>query len=133
MLWTVHPPTGTGDRGQGVEFSGALTIDDPRGRLFGHATASPGDRAYFAPLITNNTDRALTFTVNTGTTEQLACNCTVPSGATRMPIGYYPLFANSSVRAEDAAGRSASFQDLGTEVDRRTGLVSLRFGSDDLH
>jgi serine/threonine protein kinase len=132
LLWTAHPPIGTGDRAQGVEFSGALTIDDPRGRLRGHATASPGDRAYFAPLITNNTGRALTFTVNTGTAEQLACNCSVPAGATRMPIGYYPLFANSSVRAEDAAGRSASFQDLGAEVDRRTGLVSLRFGSDDL-
>jgi uncharacterized protein YfaP (DUF2135 family) len=124
---------GTGDRAQGVEFSGALTIDDPRGRLLSHATASPGDRAYFAPLITNNTARALTLTINTGTAAQLACNCTVPAGATRMPIGYYPLFANSSVQAQDAAGRSASFQDLGAEVDRRTGLVSLRFGPDDLH
>jgi len=133
VLWTAHPPMGTGDRAQGVEFSGALTIDDPRGRLLSHATASPGDRAYFAPLITNNTARALTLTINTGTAAQLACNCTVPAGATRMPIGYYPLFANSSVQAEDAAGRSASFHDLGAEVDRRTGLVSLRFGPDDLH
>jgi hypothetical protein len=132
VLWTAEPPVGTGDRPQGVAFSGAFTVDDPKGRLLGHATASPGDRAYFAPLVTNNTDRALTFTVNTGTAEQMACNCSVPPGATRMPIGYYPLFQNSSVRAEDASGRSARFESLGPEVDRRTGLVSLRFESGDL-
>ncbi len=132
VLWTAAPPIGTGEQPQGVEFAGAFTIDRPSGRIPGRATASPGDRAYFAPLITNNTDGPLTFTVNAGTAEQMPCNCTVPPGATRMSIGYYPLYANSTVRGEDAGGRVATFENLGPEVERRTGLVSLRFNAEDL-
>jgi hypothetical protein len=131
VLWTAEPPAGSGDRLQGVEFSGAFTVERPSGRMLGSATASPGDRAYFAPLITNNTDRPLAFTINADTDEQTPCHCTVPPGAIRMSIGYYPLYANSSVKGEDAGGRSATFENLGSEVDRQTGLVSLRFSSED--
>ena len=56
----------------------------------------------------------------------------MPSGAVRMEIGYYPLFVNSTVRAEDAAtGRTATFRDLGREVDAR-GVVGLLFRQVDL-
>jgi len=50
----------------------------------------------------------------------------------RAPIGYYPLFRNSTVRVTDAANRSATFPDLGPEVNRESGVVRLRFTAADL-
>jgi hypothetical protein len=92
-----------------------------------------GDRnAYFAPLITNETGRPLRVIVNAGTGAARECACVVPPGATRMPIGYYPLFENSTVRVIDRRGRSATFTDLGPEVNRATGAVGLRFAARDL-
>jgi hypothetical protein len=49
-----------------------------------------------------------------------------------MPIGYYPLFQNSTVQVVDAAGRSAMFTDLGPQVDAQSGVVRLRFEERDL-
>ena len=48
-----------------------------------------------------------------------------------MAIGYYPLFENSTVRAE-AGARAATFRDLGRQVDVTTGIVGLLFRADDL-
>jgi hypothetical protein len=51
----------------------------------------------------------------------------------RMAIGYYPLFANSTVRAEGMDGdRAAMFRDLGPQVDLASGTVGLRFRAGDL-
>ncbi|MDH3291245.1 MAG: serine/threonine protein kinase [Gemmatimonadota bacterium] len=132
VLWTLVPPTDTDGTPLGMEISGAFTIDRPRGRILRAADASPGDRAYFAPLITNDTGGPLTVIVNAGTGAALPCSCTIPPGATRMAIGYYPLFQNSTVRVEDPSGRAATFTDLGAEVERTTGVVRLRFEARDL-
>jgi serine/threonine-protein kinase len=116
----------------GVTFGDTITIVD-RGRVRLAATARPTRGAYFAPLITNETGRPLTITVNAGLGAALPCDCTVPPGAVRMGIGYYPLFENSTVRAEDrASGRSATFRDLGRQVEVSRGTVGLLFRSGDL-
>jgi hypothetical protein len=49
-----------------------------------------------------------------------------------MDIGYYPLFENSTVRAEDPQGRSATFRDFGRQVDVSRGAVGLLFRAEDL-
>jgi hypothetical protein len=116
----------------GVMVADTINIMQPaRVRLA--ATARPTHGAYFAPLITNETGRPLTITVNAGLGAALPCDCTVPPGAVRMGIGYYPLFENSTVRAEDrASGRSATFRDLGRQVEVSRGTVGLLFQSVDL-
>jgi hypothetical protein len=111
-----------------VELHGALQL---RGRrVTAAAVAVTADTAFFAPLITNETGRALRVTVNAGSAAAMDCACTVPAGAAA--IGYYPLFQNSTVRVTDAANRSAMFTDLGPNVDRETGIVGLRFSAGDL-
>jgi hypothetical protein len=95
------------------------------------ATASPARRAYFAPLITNETGQSLSITVNAGLAGSTRCGCSVPPGAVRMMIGYYPLYQNSTVRAE-ASGRSAAFENLGPQANATTGVVGLLFRAGDL-
>jgi hypothetical protein len=129
-LWTARRPTGPDGRPLGVELHGALQL---RGRrVTAAAVAVTADTAFFAPLITNETGRALRVTVNAGSAAAMDCACTVPAGAVRAAIGYYPLFQNSTVRVTDAANRSAMFTDLGPNVDRETGIVGLRFSAGDL-
>jgi Protein kinase domain len=130
-VWSmVRPTNGRGDP-LGVELSGTLDIGR-RGRVRVAADAGAAEGAYFAPLITNNTDRPLSALVNAGLRGALSCDCVIPPGATRMPIGYYPLHRNSTVRVRDRDGRIATFTDLGPEVDRRSGVVRLRFEAGDL-
>ncbi len=115
----------------GAALGDTIAIERPRGTVRLAATASPRNRAYFAPLITNETGQPLAITVNAGLTGAMRCGCTVPPGAVRMMIGYYPLFQNSTVRA-DAAGRSAAFQGLGAQANSTTGIVGLLFREGDL-
>jgi hypothetical protein len=130
-LWIAQRPTSTDGRPMGVELHGALQL---RGRrVTAAARAVSGEAAFFAPLITNETGRPLKVTVNAGSVAAMECDCVVPPGATRASIGYYPLFQNSSVRVADAANRSATFTDLGPNVNRRSGVVGLRFTAADLH
>jgi len=117
----------------GVSFGDTIAIVRPRGTLRIVATARPTHGAYFAPLITNETGRPLAIIVNAGLAGSMRCGCTVPPGAVRMAIGYYPLFENSTVRAEaDGGGRSATFKDLGRQVDATHGIVGLLFREEDL-
>ena len=78
-------------------------------------------------------DTGFAITVNAGLAGSMRCGCTVPPGAVRMAIGYYPLFENSTVRAEtDAGGRAAMFKNLGPQVEAVRGTVGLLFREDDL-
>src|SRR5436309_5814367 len=115
----------------GFSLRNTIAIANPRGTVRIAATARPEHRAYFAPLITNETGQPLSITVNAGLAGAQRCGCTIPPGAVRMAIGYYPLFENSTVRA-DAAGRSATFRDLGKQVDVARGTVGLLFRAEDL-
>jgi len=128
VTWRVIRPR-AGERELGLPLGQQVTIQ--RGTI--RATPRPGSQAYFEPLITNETSRPLTITINAGLAGALSCNCTVPAGAVRMPIGYYQLFQNSTVRAEDpGTGATATFKDLGPNVDRTRGTVGLRFRAGDL-
>jgi len=129
-LWTAQRPAGPEGRPLGVELQGVLQLQGRR--VTAAARAVTGDAAFFAPLITNETGRPLRVTVNAGTGAAMDCGCTVPPGTVRAPIGYYPLFQNSSVRVTDAANRSATFTDLGSKVNRESGVVGLRFTAADL-
>jgi len=132
VIWRVVRPR-AGERELGLPLGQAIDIRRPRGSVVLKATPRPGTQAYFAPLITNETSRPITVIINAGLAGAVSCNCTVPSGAVRMAIGYYPLFQNSTVRAEDpASGRSATFKDLGPQVDATRGTVGLRFRAGDM-
>ena len=87
---------------------------------------------YFAPLITNSTKDLLRVTVNAGLQGALDCGCAVRPGATRVFIGYYRLYENSTVRARAPSAAEATFRDLGRQVTRRDGTVGLRFEEKDL-
>ena len=116
----------------GVAFGDTIAIARPRGTVRLAATARPTHGAYFAPLITNETGRTLAITVNAGLAGSVRCACSVPPDAVRMEIGYYPLFENSTVRAEDPQGHSATFKDFGRQVDLSRGAVGLLFRAEDL-
>ena len=116
----------------GVAFADSVAVAQPQGRIFVAATARPKGRAYFAPVITNQTGRPLTVIVNAGLAGAQRCACTIPPGAVRMAIGYYPLFGNSTVRVQDPSGRAAMFQNLGSQVDVANGVVGLLFRAADL-
>jgi hypothetical protein len=115
----------------GVSLGDTISIPRPRGTVHLAATASPKHSAYFAPLITNETAQSLSIIVNSGLAGSTRCGCTIPPGAVRMMIGYYPLYQNSTVRAE-ANGRSAIFQNLGPQANATNGVVGLLFRSGDL-
>jgi hypothetical protein len=59
------------------------------------------------------------------------CGCAVRPGARRVFVGYYRLYQNSTVRARDSTGRTATFRDLGPQVTSRDGAVGLRFETKD--
>jgi hypothetical protein len=130
--WRMLRPTSPRGEAMGVEVRGSLALENPRGRVRRAAEARGTESAYFAPLITNNTGEPISVTVNAGLAGSLPCNCTVPPGTTRARIGYYPLYQNSTVQARDQQGRTATFTDLGPQVDQATGVVPLRFGPTDL-
>ncbi|MGH7521137.1 MAG: serine/threonine-protein kinase [Gemmatimonadales bacterium] len=132
VTWRVIRPR-AGERELGLPLGQMLDIRRPRGTVVRRATPRPGSQAYFAPLITNETGRPITITINAGLAGAVSCNCTVPAGAVRMPIGYYQLFQNSTVRAEDpGSGAAATFRDLGPQVDKTRGTIGLRFRAEDL-
>jgi hypothetical protein len=125
ILWTLIPPSDAGGAAWGAEMSGAFTVQRPRGRIRRSATPRSGDQIYFAPLVTNGTAGPITVVVNAETGAATACDCWVPPGAVRMPIGYYPLYRDSRVQVRDREGRTATFENVAAEVNRATGAVGV--------
>jgi serine/threonine-protein kinase len=126
-LWFLVRPTGSDGVPLGLELQGKLDAPRRKGRASWVVDASSADQPVFAPLVTNATNGPLAVTVNAGTQKAMPCGCQVPPGSTRYPIGYYPLYQNSSVQAATSTGATATFRDLGSQVDQREGTVGLRF------
>jgi hypothetical protein len=129
--WYLVQPMGPRGAPMGELMQGTLQQDKPRGKVELVITSRTGDGEYFAPLVSNTTDRSLRVIVNAGLQGSIDCDCGVPAGANRTRIGYYRLFRNSTVRAVDGQGRSATFQDLGPQVKDASGAVGLRFNPGD--
>ncbi len=129
--WELVRPLSADDRPMGEEIRGALVLRG-RGRLADSAWVRQGDADYFAPLITNAGKDPLRVTVNAGLQGALDCGCAVRPGTTRVFIGYYRLYENSTVRARAPSGATATFRELGPKVVRRDGTVGLRFEEQDL-
>jgi serine/threonine-protein kinase len=125
--WYLVRPLGPNGQPLGMELQGSIKADRPTGTMMFDVDASSGDHPAFAPLVTNMTPDLLAITVNAGTVIAQTCDCRISAGATRAKIGYYPLFLNSSVQAAVPGGAVATFRDLGSQVDRRSGTVGLRF------
>ena len=127
--WHALVPAGASG-GEGI--SGTLVIGNAKRGDAGSASAEGATTPMFAPLITNLTGVPVRVTVNPGSAAATECGCTVPNGSTRMGVGYYRLFKNSSVRVTTADGRSATFPDISDAVQRGSGTVGLRFEGKDL-
>lgn len=132
VQWNLARPLSANERPMGEELRGSLVLRDPRGTVHHSASARGTSGDYFAPLITNATDGLLRVLVNAGLEGAVDCGCAVRPGAKRVFIGYYRLYQNSTVRARDSAGRSATFRDLGPQVTANDGMVGLRFEAKDL-
>jgi hypothetical protein len=125
--WELVRPLSADKRPMGSEVRGSVVVRANDRRVERAARPRGTDGYYFAPLISNASPDLLRITVNAGLEGNLDCGCAVRPGATRVFIGYYPLFGNSTVRAGTADGRSATFRDLGPSVTSRDGTVGLRF------
>ena len=129
--WELIRPLSADDKAMGEEIRGAVVLRG-RGRLADSAWVRQGDADFFAPLITNASKDLLRVMVNAGLQGALDCGCAVRPGATRVFIGYYRLYENSTVRARASSGGEATFRDLGPQVTARDGTVGLRFEEKDL-
>jgi hypothetical protein len=133
IQWNLARPLSANQRSMGEELRGSAVLRDQRGTVRRSATVRESGVAYFAPLITNATDSLLRITVNAGLEGAVDCGCAVRPGATRVFVGYYRLYQNSTVRARDDRGRSATFRDLGPSITAADGTVGLRFEAKDFH
>ena len=129
--WEVERPLSADSQPMGEVVRGSWVIPAPRGTMARGAEARTDTGDYFAPLVTNQTAGLLRVTVNAGLEGARDCGCAVRPGAQRVFLGYYRLYRNSTVRATDAAGRSATFRDLGPEAQARGWTVGLRFAEGD--
>ncbi len=128
--WELVRPLSANGKPMGEEIRGAI-VPRGRGTVTDSAWVRQGDADYFAPLVTNASDDLLRVTVNAGLQGARDCECAVRPGATRVFLGYYRLYQNSTVRASSPSGE-ATFRDLGPQVKSRDGTVGLRFEDKDL-
>jgi hypothetical protein len=131
VQWNLARPLSADERPMGEELRGSVVVREPRGTIYRSASARGTETDYFAPLITNSGEDLLRVTVNAGLEGSVDCDCAVRPGARRVFIGYYRRYRNSTVRARDPAGRSATFRDLGPNVTTPDGVLGLRFESKD--
>lgn len=132
VRWEMEQPRTAGGLPVGAGISGTATVGGNAGLQPVVIGPEMNGSALFAPLITNATGVPLRVRVNAGLEGSQDCPCEVPVGASRMAIGYYPLFQNSSVEVRDSLGRRATFTDLGPRITSRDGSVGLRFNAGDL-
>jgi hypothetical protein len=130
--WALQQPAGPDGRPLGEPIQGSFVLRGPSGRLERAAEARQGGSDYFAPLVSNASGVPLRIRVNAGLAGARDCVCNVVPGAQRARIGYYRLYANSTVEARDASGRRATFRDVGPQVRAASGALGLRFGPADL-
>jgi hypothetical protein len=131
VQWNVARPLSADEQPMGEELRGSLVVREPRGTIHYNASARGTESDYFAPVITNSSADLIRVVVNAGLEGSADCRCAVRPGARRVFIGYYRLYRNSTVRATDAPGRSATFRDLGPNVTTPDGILGLRFESKD--
>jgi hypothetical protein len=124
-------PLSADNQPMGEEVRGSVVLGGHGGRIAGSAYPGRGENAFFAPLITNGSSDVLRVTVNAGLQGAVDCGCAVRPGATRVFVGYYRLYQNSTVRARGKTGE-ATFRDLGPQVTSADGTVGLHFGDQDL-
>ncbi len=129
--WELVRPLSADGKPMGEEIRGAI-VPRGRGTVADSAWVRQGDADYFAPLVTNASGDLLRVTVNAGLAGARDCECAVRPGATRVFLGYYRLYANSTVRVRSPADAEATFRDLGPQVKSRDGTVGLRFEDKDL-
>ncbi len=129
--WELERPLSADRQPMGESVRGSWVVPNPRGTVTRTAGARLDIGDYFAPLVTNGTDRLLRITVNAGLDGARDCGCAVRPGARRVFLGYYRLYRNSTVQATDPGGRTATFRDLGPEAQARKWVVGVRFASGD--
>jgi hypothetical protein len=131
--WEMIRPLSADSQPMGEAVKGAIVLREARGTVTGAATPRTPEADYFAPLVTNAGSEAIRVLVNAGLQGAVDCGCAVRPGATRVFVGYYRLYQNSTVRARGVTSRrEATFRDLGGQVTRADGAVGLRFESRDL-
>jgi hypothetical protein len=129
--WELQRPLSADGQPMGEAVRGSWVIPAPRGALVRTAEPRTDTGDYFAPLVTNETQGLLRITVNAGLEGASDCGCAVRAGARQVFLGYYRLYRNTTVRATDGEGRSATFRDLGPEAQARNWSVGLRFAQGD--
>lgn len=134
VRWEALPPLEHGQAaGEGAVGTQSVAFaKHPLATASVQAAAVSAHGAVFQPLVTNTTGTPLRIVINAGLSAdgrslETDCACMVPSGATKSSLGLYTLVGNSNVRAIMPDGRSATFANLGGAVDRRSGVVRLRF------
>ncbi len=130
VQWELIRPVSADSQPMGEEVGGSWVIRSPRGTIVRRAEARVETGDYFAPLVSNTTAGLLRIAVNAGLDGARDCGCAVRPGATRVFIGYYRLYRNSTVQATDPAGRTGTFRELGQEARNRGWTVGLRFTPD---
>jgi hypothetical protein len=131
--WEMVRPLSADSEPMGESVKGAVVLRQARGTVVAIAGPRTEDAAYFAPLISNAAAEAIRVVVNAGLQGPVDCRCAVRPGATRVFVGYYRLYQNSTVQARGTTTRrEATFRDLGPRVTRPDGAVGLRFETGDL-
>ncbi len=132
VQWSLVRPLSADSQPMGEGIRGSAVLAEPSGTARVRAGARVDDTAYFAPLITNASTHPLRVLVNAGLNGAVACGCAVRPGTRRVFIGYYRLYANSTVQVHAPGVGSAEFRELGLQVRSADGTVGLRFEDKDL-